>query len=437
MLHRPRSLPTGLACALSCLVAAAGAGAPHAEAPPEAAAGTAPLPLTPRGSLEPDVAAVPPEPPPPLPAAADVPRYHVLRAIDCQCRAVLYSSIGNLLARERGRLAGSRGLCEMSCMQVLLPRQCEQSGIHLKIAILYFSELEARNRTGGYALDLYYRLAEAEAKADLLDKAAADLAAAVGQGRDLTRQGFKLPVELMTLQRQEIDARADRVKLGAGIVELNGRLKALIHQKDLPAGDRLWPAGEFDVAFPPLDPDAAVEVALAHRPELNLLRTVLRDLDGKTLPVVRDFLKGLNALLAEQAKHSTAAGRAYDSVKDVLTAHAVERALRSAQVQQLLAERERAVAAEVRQAVADLHAKGQLVVLDRERVLAAAVKQREADEKAKSGGGSFLEVLNANLEAYKARGQLVEDVMGWHAAGAKLRQAQGLLVRECHGPVAE
>src|SRR5207248_2326842 len=136
---------------------------------------------------------------------------------------------------------------------------------------------EARNRSAGQALDLYYRLAEAEAKADLLDHAAADLADAVRRSRDLMGQGFKLPVELTTLQRREIDARADRVKLAAGIVELNGRLKGLIGQDDLPCDDRLWPAGEFDVAFAPIDSDAAVRVALAHRAELNLLRTVHRE----------------------------------------------------------------------------------------------------------------------------------------------------------------
>src|SRR5439155_3169671 len=109
-----------------------------------------------------------------------------------------------------------------------LPRQCDPRVTELKLAILYFSELEARNRTAGYALDLYYRLAESEAKSDLLDKAAAELAAGVQHSRDLMQQGFKLPVELTTLQRQEIDARADRIKLAAGIVELNGRLKGLI-----------------------------------------------------------------------------------------------------------------------------------------------------------------------------------------------------------------
>jgi hypothetical protein len=180
--------------------------------------------------------------------------------------------------------------------------------------------------------------------------------------------------------------------------------------------------------------EEAVQVALRQRAELNLLRTILRDLDAKTLPVIRDFLNGLNSLLGEQAKHATPAGQTYDAIKDFLTAHAAERSLRMSQLQELLADRERAVAAEARQAAAEWHAKSQLLVLGRERVATATARQRDAEETAKFGGGSFLEVLNANLEAYKARAQLVEDLMGWHAARARLKQAQGVLVLECCTP---
>jgi hypothetical protein len=157
----------------------------------------------------------------------------LLRAIDCQCLAVIHSSAGNLLARERSALADAQRCCQKATMQFLLPWQCDRSVTELKIAILHYSELEARNRSAGYALELYFRLAESEAKADMLDKAAAELGDAVRHGRDLTQQGFKLPIELTTLRRQEIDARADRIKLAAGIDELNGRLKPLIGQQDL------------------------------------------------------------------------------------------------------------------------------------------------------------------------------------------------------------
>ena len=89
------------------------------------------------------------------------------------------------------------------------------------------------------------------------------------------------------------------------------------------------------------------------------------------------------SLGSPQAKHATPVGWAYDAIKDFLTAHAAERSVRKAQLQQLLADRERAVAAEVRLAAAEWHAKGQLLVLGRERVATATARQRDAEEKAK------------------------------------------------------
>jgi outer membrane protein TolC len=71
------------------------------------------------------------------------------------------------------------------------------------------------------------------------------------------------------------------------------------------------------------------------------------------------------------------------------------------------------------------------VALSRERVVNAETRRRETDDKARSGAVSYLEVLNANLDWYKARGQLVTDVMGWYTSHAQLRQAMGLLVAEC------
>jgi outer membrane protein TolC len=110
-----------------------------------------------------------------------------------------------------------------------------------------------------------------------------------------------------------------------------------------------------------------------------------------------------------------------------------DRATRESQIADLLAERERAVADEVRRAVADLHAKARLVALSRERVQSADEHRRDAEQKAERAGGSFLEVLTARLDWYKARNQLTTDVMGWHTARAKVREAQGIFVWECCG----
>src|SRR4051812_23867528 len=134
MLPRLRAFPVGLACVLTGLTAAvAHAGGPQTRTQPDCAAPPVELPLVSRGSLEPDVAALPAEPPVFLGAVSGDIRYRLLRAIECQCQAVLYSSVGNLLARERARLAELHKCCQDACLQFLLPRQCDQRAVHLKL----------------------------------------------------------------------------------------------------------------------------------------------------------------------------------------------------------------------------------------------------------------------------------------------------------------
>ena len=92
------------------------------------------------------------------------------------------------------------------------------------------------------------------------------------------------------------------------------------------------------------------------------------------------------------------------------------------------------MAEEVRRAVADLHAKARLVALSRERLKSA--KQQRRGRRAEGGSrpaGHFWTCSPPNLDWYKARNQLTVDVMAWHTARAKVREAQGLLVWECCG----
>jgi outer membrane protein TolC len=341
---------------------------------------------------------------------------------------VTHASLANLLDRERAALADRP---DRPAVLKLFASHGDERAHRLRLAVLGLAAREDRNRSAGAALELYFRLAEAEAQADLLDRTRADLADALRRSEDLFSKGFRVPVDRTALRRQQLDAEADRTRLHAALVELNGRLKGLTGLEDLPPDDWLWPAVDGPPRFEPVDADAAVSVALALRPELVLLRTVSRELDGKTLPVIRDYLKTLSGLLGHHPEPAKKLEAAFEAVRALLTAHAAERALRGGQVQQLLAERERAVAEEVRRAAANLGTKARLAAISRDRVLNAEARRKEVDDQARRGTASYLEVLTANLEWYKARGQLVSDVAAWHTAAVQLRQAQGLLVLDC------
>jgi hypothetical protein len=389
------------------------------------------LPATDRGSVEPTPSVLPATPVGELPPIySPQPHYRLLREADAECGAARFASLANMLDKERAQMAAAHPP-PSGCKALF--RGKGDRGWALRRTILYYGALDDRNRSAGQALQLYFKAAELETQISLLTSSRDDLAGAIKKSEELSKKGFHLPVDPGSVRRQLLDTEADLTRAQAGLLDVNGRLKGLIGASDFTADEWLWPAIEVPVAFEGVDVEAAVCLALAKRPELLLLREMSGDLDNQTLPVVREYLHGVSGLMGAAGgptKHFVAT---LALLKALLASGSGEKHSRQAQISQLLAERERAVADEVRRSVADLHAKARLVALSRERVVSAEKAHADAGHKAELAGGSFLEQLTADLDWYKARNQLTVDVMAWHAARAKVREAQGVFVWECCG----
>jgi hypothetical protein len=388
------------------------------------------LPATERGSVEPTTASIPDSPFTDLPPIYfPQPHYRKLREADAECLAVRCASSANLLDKERAQTAAAHP----PAWCCLAPGARNDHAWQLRRTILYYAALDDRNRSAGQALQLYFKAAELETQIALLQTTRIELDGAVAKCDELCKKGFHLPTDPGALRRQELDTEADLTRAEAGLLDVNGRLKGLIGATDLAADEWLWPEIEVPVTFVGVDVEAAVRVAMEKRPELLLLRELNGNVDGQTLPVIREYLHGVSGLMAASGGPTKHVVATIVAIKALLSGGDGERESRQAQIAQLLAERERAVAEEVRRGVADLHAKARLVALSRERLVSADGHRRDAEQMAKRGGGSFLDVLSADLDRYKARNQLTVDVMAWHMARAKVREAQGVFVWECCG----
>jgi hypothetical protein len=389
-----------------------------------------PLPPAVPGPIEPDAAALPPVSSDTVGAISPPHRYRNLRECDAQCLAVGSASLANMLDRERQQMAVDHPPCPKFAGD---PPPKDAKTWQLRQAVLYYAALDDRNRAAGLALALYFRAAELEAQIGLLHLSHDEVAGAIKKSDELQKKGFHLPVDPGSLRRQLFDIEADQTRAQAGLAEVNSRLKGQLGVTDLAEDEWLWPAIEVQVVYEPVDAEAAIAVAMKKRPELLLLRMLSHDSDAKTVPVVREYLHSVSGLIGATAgpvKHVAATLLAF---KSMFSSGGGEKDLRDGQVSDLLAERERAVAEEVRRAVSDLNAKSRIVALSRDRVLSADDHRRDAELAAERAGGSFLEVLKARLDWYKARGQLTTDVMAWHIARAKAREAQGVFVWECCG----
>ena len=276
-----------------------------------------------------------------------------------------------------------------------------------------------RNRVAAKALGEFYQLADAEGRAaiardslPILDELRAGVAAAKAQG-------VAVPLDAGDLDRQRATllASLNQAELGANLLDIDLKRRAGVPGR---ISGRLRPTGPFPpVATAPADRDALVQTALETRGDLRLLRAAAIDLSPETLPDVRALLKESNAdpLPLRIAKKQACRAGVADSPEEI----AAEMAVRRAQLMELISQRERQAADEVRAAALGIDAQVTQVALARWRVEALQAKLNAGPD-----AGPLARRV-AELEIARARADLVVAVATYHQNRIKLLAAMGLL----------
>lgn len=399
----------GLVSAL-CLLTGCNPHFTHGLVPPKY-----PLPAlseTGRGTIEPDVSALPIETagkPPERPA-----RYLRLTADECRVLAIRNAPFADDLDSHPDNAPPKHPLCQTR-------RQAESA--RASALVRGYAADESRNRAASEALDEFFQLAQAEGQFDLLVQAHHELLEQYRAAEEVVAQGLRDRAGVDELRVQVLDVEAQMARLTAGSGQLNAALRARL---GLPAGERLplWP--EDPLRVQPEDPDIeqAVAIGLKARPDLNGLRVLLNEPGGEDL--MRAVLAGANPLLAV-AKAAGPVGMAIAILchKAKTDAEAMRRSVAS-----LLAARERQADAEIRAAVANLHGAKAVVVARAAEVRRQAGRVADLEKRHQAGLQVAAELIKARLDLLKAKGDLIKAAAEWNIAGVKLRQATGMLVRE-------
>jgi outer membrane protein TolC len=354
--------------------------------------------------------------------------YRALSAEECQCLAVRNAETANVLQEEhQGQQHNADHLHATSTAE----RQ------RFYETVTGFAGEEVRNRRAGDALEAYYRLAEAEGRADLLRDALAELQAVIDRARDLQKRGVLGPEAAEAALRRWAESRGDQVELDVNIDQLNGQLKAMDGlASDVEPDYRIWPTDPLLVTGEDPDPKRSVAEGLARRPDLNLLRALAAGLDARTLPAATQALSTVSPLLGGPAggcKWLT------DLAADILPCvknGAVE-TLRG-QVDALLQARERQAAQEIATAARLVAARRVQARLASQRAELAGRKVKDLEERLSKGENVRTELTTARLDALKDRGDEVHAAANFMIACTRLKQAMGLLA-VCptpHSPVA-
>jgi hypothetical protein len=300
---------------------------------------------------------------------------------------------------------------------------------------------EMRNKAAGDAVVAFFQLADLEGRAAVVRETIEEIDVLKKAIDEAIRRGAKPPIDLEEIARQRATwiALLGQAELGAKLLDAD--LKRRIGASGKSA-DRVMPTGEFGLPKEVVDVEAAVKVGLEKRPELQALRTAYLKLSPETLPEVREFLRAMPSTGGVLGSGATggmmglpgprlpfarrmAEKRLAEQLAPLQAAADQEVQVRRGQLFTLIDERERAVADEVRAQALVLAEQARQVGLVRWRV--EKQKAKVAEIKKEEKGAAAL--VPAELELNRERAELIQAVMQWHQARAKLTQAQGLYAK--------
>jgi hypothetical protein len=389
-----------------------------------AAADEVPLPPAERTSQEPALLELastlrPAEPPSAAPYRALAPKL-------CQCLAAKHAPLADGLDSQRQQLQNGRGHAGCRGENKSDKQRAFQE------SMLLYSALEIRDQTAGAALEWYYQLAGAEAKTDLLNLSLERGRETLARVERLKAQGIALPAPLEEYQRQLIETQLQQAQNQLTIEQLNSKLRLALGY-DAMHPWRFWPDPSVPLGSETAtDEEAAVQLGLAQRPQLLLLRSMIANLDRDTLGSARSLLQSIDPLLAMSSPGPSC--KLVSLLGKILHVQPgqddeVERV--RGQLADYLRERERAVMAEIREAVYEVGARREATILAREASARWQTRIGDLEKQQAQGMPVFAALTNAYVESYKARGEVVKEFLGWKIAAVKLKQAQGILPAEC------
>ncbi len=392
-----------------------------------------PLPTVARGNMESLFRGLPSLlPAESLPGSAlDGPTaYYALTPKDCQCMAARCCGVANLMAIERKAIK-----CQDNSKCMCVKPKKPQGGA-FKQEILESAEQEARDQQAGAALELYYRLAEAEAGLDLLQASVDELDSALVTAKELRERNIISESEYQRLGAQRAKTLTDRTELQMNVGRLNVELGKLVCVNICPGEAQFWPLVDLDATCQEVNVEAAVKLALANRGELKILRAIQRDLSLLTLPAAREAMRSINGLLGSaDPKYKFPQLQILAETFCHEGPYSIELQARRRQLALRIAEREAAIAGDVREEAMQASRRCQTASLAKARADSLGKVARDLEELHKKQlNVTAADVTKAKLEWIQARGDVVKEVSARERAKAKLKQHEGILPMECPDP---
>jgi len=349
----------------------------------------------------------------PLPTPDET--YLLLDAPTCQCHAATNANLANLVELER---YWARIVIECDTQTV-------RDNLCLERDLLALHATGLRNKAAGAALEVFYQLAALEAKNHFLDQALQETARSLERANHLSEKGL-----LLESERSEIAVSLNRLQdrklqLEYLRVQLNGQLQTML---DCPQheDDFYWPQVDWQVDLAPLDAEEELALGLAQRSDLRGLQLTICQLEKKTLPVARGVVAIADGTLGSV---EPTAGLIHKI--RCLRCSEEEVPVRCRQLALMFADSEQLASAQIKGAVYGVVAQQGRILLAREAVQQRRERLRELTAKRDVDDVAVFKLSQARGQLFEAESELIQQVAQLEIARVRLREAQGLLAKEC------
>lgn len=369
--------------------------------------------------------------------------YYLVTVRECRALAAAHAVWANILDEES----------ELAAAAVGRGRSPRARTAALQSDLLRYAALAERNRAVAQALELFYRLAEAEALWDVTEAALQQIEKArqdspggksaggleqskPSQEAPAREEKTSCPAEQFSLAQEAASWHRRQEELEEEIESINSQLRPLLGA-GLGEFRRIWPAVPLTINPEKPDLHKLVQRGLEERPELRALRRLLRGIDAHDLTAVRRALEQWHPALGATPSRFPGVTRWLGTPPQHM-----EAATRQEQLRFLLARREKEVEEQIRQRAHELEkALQQFAKVHAAYHRAVEKAGRKSSETFPAAGQSpslqTVEDIRVLLALYKAQAELTRHLIAYKIAEIKLWEAIGTLAQETGYPLPE
>lgn len=349
---------------------------------------------------------------------------HLLRLTEEECakKASAASTYGNLFDLELS-------LIDMPKTKKFGKPNCkEERKRQIKRQILDSAARSARAKSVLQAMQVYYALAAAETKLEVLRQIVGETDAAIAESDKQRQLGLDTEDTVKGLRQQRDALFRDGSQLYSVIRRLHAQLALLLDENLADESRLLWPVVTWDVQFAGMDLGASLRGGVAEDSERALLEFLATGMDATTLETMEEFLPSIQPLLtlANEAPGSPCKFVLMLLFPPKPSPQTLE--TRRAQLLIYRSQKEREITLRIQEAYFDTQAAQRRISFDKNALQLSQERLDEIEKQYASKLVPLAAVLQARTARLKMENDMIDRIADWYIARVKLLHEEGRLL---------